>query len=329
MDTSHADVVVIGGANVDVKCRTRAPAVLHTSNPGHSTTAPGGVARNIAENLARLDVSVALVSAIGRDRHGEIVRDVTGAAGVDLHHVVRTDGATGTYTAVLDRNGELVVAVADMTVMEALTPRALQDRRMLIARARFVVLDCNLHEDALACALEIARDTGVPVIVDPVSVPKANRLRAVMSPSLPIFTVTPNVDELDALGDVGRSDDDRDGHATSLGASLAALHARGVEHVWLRLGSDGSMLSTRGGAGPPCDRIAAQETVVLDVTGAGDAMTAGYVYALLRGGDACVAARYGHAAAAIAVASERTVSPAMTARTLGEMVALQGQGTGT
>ncbi|MCV5755554.1 kinase, partial [Escherichia coli] len=44
-------VVVVGGANLDVKVRTLAPAVLGTSNPGVSTQAPGGVARNIAENL--------------------------------------------------------------------------------------------------------------------------------------------------------------------------------------------------------------------------------------------------------------------------------------
>ncbi|MEZ5220286.1 MAG: PfkB family carbohydrate kinase [Ilumatobacteraceae bacterium] len=45
---------VIGGANIDMKAQSRARAATHTSNPGRTSMTPGGVGRNIAENLARL-----------------------------------------------------------------------------------------------------------------------------------------------------------------------------------------------------------------------------------------------------------------------------------
>ena len=61
------EVIVIGGANVDIKGRSRAAVMPGTSNPGEVIVSPGGVGRNIAENLARLDVSTALLAMTGDD----------------------------------------------------------------------------------------------------------------------------------------------------------------------------------------------------------------------------------------------------------------------
>ncbi|MEI8181049.1 PfkB family carbohydrate kinase, partial [Aestuariivirga sp.] len=63
-------VIVIGGANVDIKGRSRGSFVAGTSNPGEVTVSAGGVGRNIAENLARLGISVSLVTALGQDANG-------------------------------------------------------------------------------------------------------------------------------------------------------------------------------------------------------------------------------------------------------------------
>src|SRR6266850_5910429 len=63
-------VVCIGGANMDIKCRIAGKTVMGSSNPGATVLAPGGVARNVAHNLARLGVGAALVSAVGRDAFG-------------------------------------------------------------------------------------------------------------------------------------------------------------------------------------------------------------------------------------------------------------------
>ncbi|MCA3574619.1 MAG: carbohydrate kinase, partial [Aestuariivirga sp.] len=62
-----ARVIVIGGANVDIKGRSSGPFVQGTSNPGEVTVSAGGVGRNIAENLSRLGVSVSLFTALGDD----------------------------------------------------------------------------------------------------------------------------------------------------------------------------------------------------------------------------------------------------------------------
>ena len=92
--------------------------------------------------------------------------------------------------------------------------------------------------------------------------------------------------------------------------AAAALHARGIELVWIRLGERGSLLVTSD----ELVEIPAVPTVVEDVTGAGDAMLAAFCHVLLDGGSPEQAARFGHAAAALTVASPHTVRPDLTPR---------------
>jgi pseudouridine kinase len=78
--------------------------------------------------------------------------------------------------------------------------------------------------------------------------------------------------------------------------------------VWVRLGADGSLLSGPDGV----EAFPALATVVRDVTGAGDAMLAAYCHAVLGGAEPAAAAAFGHAAAALTVASPHTVRPDLT-----------------
>ncbi|WP_216325815.1 carbohydrate kinase family protein [Deinococcus aestuarii] len=296
-------VLVIGGANVDIKARTLAPAVPGTSNPGRTTQAPGGVARNVAENLARLGVSPTLIAAVGRDLLGEALLRETAAAGVDVGAILRTDGPTGTYTAVLDHGGELLIAVAAMDATDALTPAVLDARRDLLRHAAWVVADGNLRAETLTHLLGLAHGAAVPVIFEPVSVPKAARLSVALAAGLAPHTVTPNVAELGAL--VGRPVPDT---PDALHVAAAELRGRGVHTVWVRRGGRGSLLLTPG----ETHALPALPARVADVTGAGDAMLAAFLAARLAGSSPAAAARHGHAAAALTVESDQTVSPLLS-----------------
>ena len=81
------DIVVLGGANIDIKAKVTAPNRLGTSNPGIVSTSAGGVGRNIAHNLARLGADVALISVVRNDVHGDAVLAETRRAGVDVSRV--------------------------------------------------------------------------------------------------------------------------------------------------------------------------------------------------------------------------------------------------
>ena len=64
-------VTVIGGSNIDLQGFPNESLNLYDSNPGKIETSLGGVGRNISENLAKLDIPVRLISAVGNDFYGQ------------------------------------------------------------------------------------------------------------------------------------------------------------------------------------------------------------------------------------------------------------------
>ena len=305
MTDRHAEghVVVIGGANLDVLARSGPPMILGTSNPGRVTVSAGGVGRNIAENLARLGTPTHLVTDLGDDPAGEQVWEATAGAGVEMTLVRRTAQSTGAYVVTLDDQGEMIVAVAHMDAAYGIGPDRVEEARAIMRTAAMLVLDGNLSVPTLERALVLARECDVPVLLDPVSVPKAQALLPAMGQDRAIHTLTPNRDELAALTD--RSVDPADLSAVTQAARL--LLTRGVERVWVRLGERGSVLVTAHDATPlpPATVVGG----VLDVTGAGDSSLAGYAHALLGGADPVDAANFGHRVAALTIASPHTVRP--------------------
>jgi pseudouridine kinase len=302
-------VVVVGGANVDIKVAISGDTVAATSNPGTATMSLGGVGRNIAHNLARLDVAVKLISAVGRDPEGERLLSETAAAGVDVKAVKR-GGTTGVYAAVLDRNGELVIGVSAMDVVDGITQRFLGRNRATIERAAFLVADCNLPRSSLQWLQQCAKQNGIPFLVELVSAVKAEKLSAILRRGAALHTVTPNLLQLEAL--TGR--DLRSLDATQHAART--LNDRGVLNVLVGLGAEGALLSTVQGDGVRQHHIPAAQAKAQDVTGGGDAHVAGYVAGLIGGMRPLQAALLGQAAAGLTVSSQESVSRKMSMKNL-------------
>lgn len=96
--SSESPVLIIGSAGIDIVGRLLNQSQSGTSNPGHIRTSFGGVARNVAENLARLGQPVTLISVVGLDSTGDDLLDHLDNVGVDVSAVLQTDEySTGTY----------------------------------------------------------------------------------------------------------------------------------------------------------------------------------------------------------------------------------------
>lgn len=294
--------VVIGGAAWDIKARSQVATRLATSNPGTVARTPGGVGRNIAEGIARLGGQVHLLAAVGTDAEGRDLIAATAEAGVHTDRVITSNSPTGSYLAALDDHGELVIGISDFAATDGMQIPDLTRSQELILNAEVVVVDGNLPAEVVNWVLQITAGSAVKIILEPVSVAKALRVAGLLRPQNPVFTATPNLDELGALSGTEVSDD-----ADSIFAAARLLHERGVEHVWVSRGAAGSLLCSRGASGP--QHLPAIPTEVVDVTGAGDALTAGYVQGLLSGETPLEAARMGLQVASLTVSSPHTVRP--------------------
>ena len=118
-------IACIGGAVFDRKYSAKNALVPATSNPVHGFRSHGGVARNVAENLARLDVAVSFVSIVGDDEAGRALMDALGELGVDTSHVAADQTRpTAEYIAILDPQNDLALGLADMDIFDLLVAGA-------------------------------------------------------------------------------------------------------------------------------------------------------------------------------------------------------------
>lgn len=276
-------VIVFGGANLDIKARLGSGHIPATSNIGETHLSAGGVGRNIAHNLASLGVAVMLVSAVGDDAAAAMVLTETIRAGVDVSHLHRAKGRTGTYVAILDESGEMITAVNDMSVLDELGPEAIAAREEIIGKAKLVIADCNLPEESLDLLASLAAHK---LIVEPVSVPKSAKL-ARLQMRHEIFVATPNRDQYAALG----------------GTSAMQRTGR-IRNMVVHQGAEGATLLTADGS---THVEAFPQAHVADVTGAGDAAVAGLAFGILNGYELEKAVRCGQAAASLKLDSRQSV----------------------
>jgi pseudouridine kinase len=294
-------VVCVGGAVLDRTLRLLGEPVGGTSNPAGGATSFGGVARNVAENLARLGVPARLVSRVGDDAPGALLVARLRAAGVGTDGVTAEPGAsTAQYVAILDPDGDLVIGAADMAVLDRI---ALPD---IPAGDGWLFADCNLAAPVLAGLL--AR--GGRLAVDGVSTPKVVRLPADLTGLALLFV---NRDEALAWLTVHRPEQ----AAWADGELATVLLEAGVEQVVLTRGPRPAVLADATGV----RELPAVPATVLDVTGAGDALVAGTLAELVAGRGLDDAVRFGHAAAAATVAVVGGVRTDLSRALVDELVA--------
>ncbi len=290
--------VVIGGANMDLCGRSDEAILLQDSNPGQLEASAGGVGRNIAENLARLGSTVEFIGVFGGDSWGQDLKDSCHQCGIGTDHALfKSDARTSSYLSILNNDGELLVALNDMKLIEALSAEELSKRAGVIDRASVLVIDANLTNEALDYLF--TRHGNKPIFVDPVSSIKATKLLPYLDK---IDCLKPNSLEAKILAGFDASDD------IAPHELATALHNKGVPQIALSLGSKGVLAST------PYDQqvIPAIPTTVCNVTGAGDAMMAGLIHSYLQNRSWLESVQFATGASHLALNASDTINTQLT-----------------
>ncbi len=298
---SGSYAVVVGGVNVDIGGRSFAPLVDADSNPGSVRTSLGGVGRNIAHNMSLMGVDVRMLTAFGDDVNGQRVAASCSELGIDLSHALRlSDASTSTYLYLTDDKGEMALAVSDMEVCKKITPAYLSSNLALLQNAQVVVADANIPEESL---VYLAENCNVPLFCDPVSTTKAEKLRSILHK---IHTLKPNRLEAGLLSGV-RIESFKD-----VEKAADKLLSMGVHRLFISMGGDG-VYAAMGDQRLHLQNLPGQ---MVNTTGCGDAFMAALVWAYLQGSDLRETAMAGLAAGAIAMESQETINPNMSAAAL-------------
>lgn len=292
-------VLVIGSSGIDVKGRPVQEINWGTPNLGRVRRSVGGVARNIAENLARLEVPTVLLTAVGKDPAGKRVIRACERVGMDCNYVRYIPGCpTGTYMALLKPDGQLHAAISDFEVISYIDSDYILEHEYLIEDAEMVVLDATLSPDTLDTIFDVADRCDVRVAADPTTPFLAGRLCPHIGQ---LFLLVPNANEVTPLCGI---DAPLDNHDLAYQA-VRDLVAKGAEIAVVTLGEDGLVYADGNGGG----HLRAIHTKVVDSTGAGDAFCAAAIFGILNEVPVDEAMRLGITAASLTLESRHTVLP--------------------
>jgi pseudouridine kinase len=275
-------IYLVGGAAIDITGKPESICRERDSNLGKVQIRVGGVAHNIASRLAALDYHVELVTAIGSGFHAGMVRESCKKANVSLQHALACAEHTGTYIGVFDEDGDMLVGISDMSVLDNLTPEYLSSILPQINASALCVIDGNLSPASLDY---LCQSVSVPLFYDPVSCAKAKRIGGNIGKC---YAIKPNRFEAGFLS--GKSCD------TIRGIYRASdwFLEQGVQRVFISLGEEGVFWADRDG----CGVLPAECGGVIDPSGAGDAMGAAIIDGCVRGFSTEDCAKLGNAASA-------------------------------
>ncbi|MBS1591949.1 MAG: hypothetical protein JST07_07565 [Bacteroidetes bacterium] len=258
-------VICIGAALVDELYSARQPIILATTIDATVHRSAGGVARNIAHQMALLGVPIQLISVFGNDGEGDWLKTICDYANIQLDAAITTNSLTGRYTGILNTDKSLFTALLTNTSLDAITPQHLQQHEDLLSTAFAIIADANIHPDTVAWLALFCHRKNIPFVIEPVSVPPAQKFAHMNLQG--VYMVTPNEDELPAMCS---------SNATTIQEQANELLNRGVQKVWLHKGKQGSMLFTKE---KNYTLQAPEVSTIKDVTGAGDGSLSGFMLA--------------------------------------------------
>jgi pseudouridine kinase len=289
-----SNLLIIGGAHIDRLARLKGAHLPQTSNPVTISEGVGGGGLNAARAAKRFEVNIAMLSARGGDAGGALVEHAISAAGLTDLSSVHLDRATPSYTAILEQNGELVTAIADMDLYETAIARSFKRAPVQkAARAADAILcDANVSASALKGLLtEVAHNK--PVYALAISAGKVLRFSGLL-PSLACLFMN----RFEAAALTGLPE------ATSTLHFAQALRTLGLSRAVISAGGEPAAFLD----GDKITLISPPHTELVDVTGAGDCLAGTMIAALLDRAQFIEAAKLSLAAASI-TASRQGASP--------------------
>ncbi len=300
-------VAVVGGANMDITGLPSIKPTLRDSTPGRVVYSPGGVGRNVCENLARMGVHTRLFTAVGCDANGQQLLQSCAGLGVDVSPVLHCEDATSVYLSINDESGDMLCALSAMDIVGRITPEYLAACKAQLEDCQAIFCDANLQEETIAY---LAREFGhIPIFADCVSTAKAPRLAPALGH---IHTLKPNRKEAALLAGMPVE------NKQDAWVAARRLREAGVANVAISLGDEGLLLCGSLGEG----ELQPPPVCIASANGAGDALMAGLIYSHVCGLSLQQTLRVGCAAARLALSSPTTVNPNITENILIKEAAL-------
>lgn len=291
-------ILVLGASIVDIIGFSKKNYNPKDSIPGNIKISLGGVCRNIAENLARVNVKTEFISILGDDDQGRNILCNSKAFGYNMEHsLILKDEFTPTYMAILNEHGEMESAIVDMESLDKMETSFIDSKSNIISNSEYTVLDSD-NPEIMEYLLTNFKDK-TKFILDPVSATKAEKIKHLVKY---FHTIKPNRIETEVLCGFKINNIDDIKKAGEYFISL------GVKNVFISLDEDGIYFTN----GIEEGKIECSEVEVKNVTGAGDSFLAGIGYGYMKNCSLRDTVKYAIAMSVVTISHAETINPNMS-----------------
>ncbi|MGX8728013.1 MAG: PfkB family carbohydrate kinase [Lachnospiraceae bacterium] len=293
-------IVVIGTTFVDIKGYPIGQFIPTGRNAGRVVQVHGGVSRNVAEDIANVELQPTFVSVVDESGVSTDVLEKLKRHLVNTDYIVRTKDGLGTWLAVFDNHGEVAASISKRPEVDAIGTVLDEHGDEIFEGADSVVVEIDMPPAILNRVFSLAKKYGKDIYAVVSNMSIALERRDFLKSTRCIVCNEQEAGLLFSEEYEGKTPEEM----------LAILRDR------IRFAQFRSMVVTMGAAGAVYAEIdgesgicPSKETKVKDTTGAGDAFFAGIAIGLTYGKSLAEACTIGTRLASSVIATRESVCP--------------------
>lgn len=296
-------ITCVGGANLDYTFRLDEDMILGTSNPVSSSTSYGGVVRNVAENLARLNHHISLMTVVGDDLAGDdLIRHSKKLMEVFASDKIKHQ-TTGGYYSIIGKDGNMNVGYADMSINAHMDRSWILEHKRHLSLSSWIVADTNLSKDALEALIEFSNSEDIKLAIIGVSGPK---MKHVPEDLKGVEIIICNLDETQSYFNTNIDD---------VNELINLWINKGVHKAIITRGKNGCIYAD-GSKISEHKAILVSDDLVVDVTGAGDAFSSAVIHGLIKSESLDQSVKYGVMSSSMTIQSKYSVNPNLSIKNI-------------
>lgn len=301
-------IVVLGAVFVDIKGYPTSTYIPGGRNVGRVEQVPGGVSRNVVEDIANVELRPTFVSLVDDTGLGaDVVRQLKNHK-VNTDYVLPTPDGMGTWLAVFDNQGDVCAAISKRPDLRPLIALLDEKGDEIFRDADSIALEIDMDKEIVKRTFRLAQKYGKPVYAVVANMSIALERRDFLQ-STDCFVC--NQQEAGIL-----FSDDYSGKTPEemIPIISAKVQAARIPAMIVTMGADGAVYANLRGESGYCP---ARKLEVKDTTGAGDAFCAGAAIGLTYGKGLKEACEIGAMLAASVIVTSESVCPRFRPRELG------------
>ena len=301
-------IVVVGAVFVDVKGYPEGTYIPGGRNKGWIENTHGGVGRNVAEDVANVNLRPTLVTLVDQTGAGQDVIDKLKRHNCNTDYIRATPNGMGTWLAVFDSTGDVTASISQRPDLRPMLQILEEQGDEIFRDADAVIVEIDIDKNVVKKAFELARKYNKKVYSVVANMSIALERRTFLKE---IACFVCNRQEAGIL-----FYEDFEGKSVTEMVDIIAdrVQKAKMQALIVTMGPDGAVYADIHGNKGWCP---ARKVQVRDTTGAGDAFCAGVAIGMTYGKDIADACRIGTKMAAAVITTADNVCPRFHPRELG------------